>query len=137
MDKIIERLEYHTTHLEELVGQRTAQLYEEKQRTENLLHMMLPPTIAKQLAEGNSCPPESYPLVTIYFSDIVGFTSMSDKSTPLEVITYFLKITTVIIICFSNGSNPVFLDGVILLCKKIPYFAFHFDKNCFCFSQTT
>ena len=28
-----------------LVGKRTEQLFEEKQKTEDLLHMMLPPTI--------------------------------------------------------------------------------------------
>jgi len=88
MDKMIELMEFHTTHLEELVGKRTEQLFEEKQKTEDLLHMMLPPTIAKQLAEGKSCEPESYPLVTIYFSDIVGFTSMCSESKPIEIVEF-------------------------------------------------
>ena len=50
--------------------------------------MMLPPTIAKQLAEGKSIEPESYPLVTIYFSDIVGFTAMCSESKPIEIVEF-------------------------------------------------
>ena len=42
-------------------------------------------SVAKQLEIGNAVVPESYECVTIYFSDIVGFTTLAAMSTPIEV----------------------------------------------------
>ncbi|XP_058857753.1 uncharacterized protein LOC117426091 [Acipenser ruthenus] len=66
--------------------ERTEDLKQERRLAEDLLHQMLPKSVAKQLRRNNHVEAESYERVTIFFSDIVGFTSISASCTPLQVV---------------------------------------------------
>lgn len=54
-------------------------------RTENLLFEVFPKHIAEALRSGRKVEPENHECVTIFFSDIVGFTNISSELDPLKI----------------------------------------------------
>ncbi|KAH1001911.1 retinal guanylyl cyclase 1-like [Dendroctonus ponderosae] len=101
VDTMFQMLEKYSNNLEELIRERTEQLDFEKKKTEQLLNRMLPNYVAEKLKLGMPVDPEEYEEVTIYFSDIVGFTTISVHSTPFQVVDLLNDLYT----CFDATIN--------------------------------
>ncbi|XP_045214115.2 receptor-type guanylate cyclase Gyc76C-like [Mercenaria mercenaria] len=94
-DNMMAMMEKYQKNLEDIVEERTTLLIEEKKKTEALLLRMLPKCVADQLKLGEAVIPESYSCVTIYFSDICGFTHLSAESTPMQVVDMLNDLYTI------------------------------------------
>lgn len=66
--------------------EQAVKLNEERHHSEKLLNNILPTLIADRLRKGESMIADTYPEVTVLFADIVGFTELSARLGPREIV---------------------------------------------------
>ena len=69
-------------------------LEEEKKRTVDLLFTIFPGTVAQELWQGHTVQAKKFDRVTMLFSDIVGFTAVCSRCTPMQVVTMLNELYT-------------------------------------------
>lgn len=83
---LVQRMTFNIQKFATTVQIKAHDLNKEKQRTDYLLHQMLPKSIAEKLKKNEDIAPEQFANVTIFFSDIIGFTTIAAESTPIQVV---------------------------------------------------
>ncbi len=88
-DKMLSNIrssQYHLAQANIELQQSNDIIFQEREKSEQLLLNMMPPAIAHRLKQGESVIADSYESVSILFIDLVGFTELSGRSSPEEVI---------------------------------------------------
>jgi adenylate cyclase len=98
--KLFQTLNTEIENQRTLIQQQHQQLERERQKSENLLLNILPRPIAQRLKEDQSVIADYFDTTTVLFTDIVGFTKLSENLTPSELVQFLNKI-------FSSFDNLV------------------------------
>jgi len=67
----------------------------ETQMANDLLYKMMPKSIATQLKNKQPVEPQEFETVTVFFSDIVSFTSLALESKPQQILTMLDDLYTI------------------------------------------
>ena len=81
------RLQLRNIELERMVTVRTKELEAEKNKSDDLLHNILPAYTVKELKEKGSTIPREYKSISILFTDFKGFTAISSSLHPNELVS--------------------------------------------------
>ena len=82
------------------LSSKNALIEEEQKRSNALLLNILPPAIADELKANNKVAPRKYEQATVMFIDFTGFTGVSEKLTPEQLVEE-------IDFCFSNFDRII------------------------------
>lgn len=80
------RVYARNAELEREVVERTRELREEKKRSDDLLLNILPHEVAEELKRKGSAEAKHIDQVTILFTDFRGFTALSERSSPKDLV---------------------------------------------------
>ena len=84
------------------------QIQEEKQRSDDLLHIILPHDVAHELKATQSVKPRRLENVAVLFCDIVAFTAWCDKHAPHEVLDHLQSLVEAFeSICLECGLEKI------------------------------
>lgn len=102
--ELVEKLEETSNNLKKI----ESKLIDHKKKTDDLLHSILPKEVAAKLRLNQPVPAESYKVVTILFSDIVGFTALcsNDRVVPMDIVKLLNKLYTYFDML--SGMNDVY-----------------------------
>ena len=88
--------------------QLMADLEREKQKAKDVLHKIFPASVVEQLENGVTTIYDYYPSITILFSDMVGFTTLSKGMDARELVTFidsmFQQIDQ---LCIKHGVEKI------------------------------
>ncbi len=90
--KLFQTLNTEIEQQRELIQKQHRELEIERQKSENLLLNILPRPIAQRLKEDQSVIADHYNSATVLFTDIVGFTELSENLTPSELVRFLNQI---------------------------------------------
>ncbi|KAL7071368.1 hypothetical protein ACQ4LE_009104 [Meloidogyne hapla] len=122
MDYVFGMLEQYASSLEQEVEERTRELVEEKRKSDILLYRMLPKQVADKLKLGEFVEPEQFSAATIFFSDVVSFTTLASKCSPLQVVNLLNSLYTAFdgIIDSHDVYKVETIGDGYLVCSGIP-----------------
>ena len=92
----------HNTRL--VIERQHKLLKQEQEHSAALLNNLLPAAVVAQLKGGRHMVADSFPIVSVIFTDMKGFTAFSSKVTPVELVN-FLNHMYVSPLCSSDRSS--------------------------------
>jgi hypothetical protein len=77
------------------IGMSLFRQAKERRQQTKVLYECFPPHIAEALKRGDKVEPEHHAMVSLFFSDIVGFTAISSRLTPEQVSDMLHRLCTI------------------------------------------
>jgi len=93
---------------ERLIESQQRVIAQERERSEQLLHNILPQQVADQLKSQSGTVAEAYDEATVLFADLVGFTPMSAELSPTRLVAMLNEVFSAFdALCVRHGVEKI------------------------------